>query len=291
MSSIWLYNTNDVYLNSFCFGLRPTINVNPHFLGFSLRTPSTRKKFAVLAQGISRYNISKVKAMDIQLYLPSLEEQYKVGSLQRKLDNLIALYQRKINVLKSLKKFLLHNIFPQKDSQLPVLRFLNFNQKWEDAIFKDVIITNPTNFYTKDIDTNGEFPILQQGDQPVYGFSNEQPFKGYLDVVLFGDHTLSIYKPKKPFLVATDGIKIINSNLLTRDFLYYTLLKYKPKSEGYKRHFSLLKLKKIKFTTSVDEQVYISNLINTVNNSIHLLEIKFRNLNNLKITFLTKMFL
>lgn len=146
MSSIWLYNTNDVYLNSFCFGLRPTINVNPHFLGFSLRTPSTRKKFAVLAQGISRYNISKVKAMDIQLYLPSLEEQYKVGSLQRKLDNLIALYQRKKDIYLLLKKHQIHSLISGHKEKAPILRFDFFNDDWDTKQLSEIgrIITGNT---------------------------------------------------------------------------------------------------------------------------------------------------
>ena len=95
MSSVWLENSENTYLNSFCFGYRPTIELNPYYLAYMLRSFPMRKKITFLAQGISRYNISKNKMMDIEIPLPSLEEQKKIGSYFRNLDHLITLHQRK----------------------------------------------------------------------------------------------------------------------------------------------------------------------------------------------------
>ncbi|HFI0820648.1 TPA: restriction endonuclease subunit S, partial [Streptococcus suis] len=61
MSSVWLGNGNNIYLNSFCFGFRPTLKLSNHFMAYVLRSTEIRKKFIFLAQGISRYNISKTK--------------------------------------------------------------------------------------------------------------------------------------------------------------------------------------------------------------------------------------
>ncbi|MBW7569657.1 restriction endonuclease subunit S [Succinivibrio sp. AGMB01872] len=95
MSSIWLQNQANVYLNSFCFGYRPIIDIDPYFMAFNLRSESIRKKFMFLAQGISRYNISKNKVMEMEICLPCLAEQKKIGAFFFKLDNLITLQQRK----------------------------------------------------------------------------------------------------------------------------------------------------------------------------------------------------
>ncbi|HFI0398905.1 TPA: restriction endonuclease subunit S, partial [Streptococcus suis] len=57
MSSVWLGNGNNIYLNSFCFGFRPTLKLSNHFMAYVLRSTEIRKKFIFLAQGISRYNI------------------------------------------------------------------------------------------------------------------------------------------------------------------------------------------------------------------------------------------
>ena len=98
MSCVWLENTDNTYLNSFCFGYRPTINIDPYFMAYVLRSNTVRKKIVFLAQGISRYNISKNKVMEIEIPLPTLEEQKLLGKYFDNFDNLITLHQRKHGV-------------------------------------------------------------------------------------------------------------------------------------------------------------------------------------------------
>lgn len=94
MSSVWLGNADNTYLNSFCFGYRPLITINPYYLAYLLRSDAFRKDIVFLAQGISRYNISKNRVMDIDVHIPSLSEQEKIGNYFKELDNLITLHQR-----------------------------------------------------------------------------------------------------------------------------------------------------------------------------------------------------
>ena len=111
MSSVWLENTENVYLNSFCFGYRPTVKFDPYYLAFMLRSPVVRQKFMFLAQGISRYNISKNKVMDMLVPIPTLEEQKKIGAFFKELNTLITLHQRKLEHLQEQKKSLLQQMF------------------------------------------------------------------------------------------------------------------------------------------------------------------------------------
>ena len=95
MSSVWLWDEENVYLNSFCFGYRPQKGVfNPYYLAFMLRSFGIRKEFMLLAQGISRYNISKNKVMEMSVPLPTLAEQTAIGNFFQTLDRSIALHQR-----------------------------------------------------------------------------------------------------------------------------------------------------------------------------------------------------
>lgn len=94
MSSVLLEKRGKIYLNSFCFGFRPTEKIDSYYLAYMLRSESAREKIILLAQGISRYNISKNKVMEIAVSLPSLDEQKLVGQYFRQLDNLITLHQR-----------------------------------------------------------------------------------------------------------------------------------------------------------------------------------------------------
>ena len=93
MSSVWLGEKPNTYLNSFCFGYRPMVDIDHHFIGNLLRSSYVRNKMKILAQGISRYNISKNKVMDLEIALPSKEEQKLIGSVLNYTDNLITLHQ------------------------------------------------------------------------------------------------------------------------------------------------------------------------------------------------------
>ena len=138
MSSVWLENAENIYLNSFCFGYRPTKEFNPYYLAYMLRSPSIREKITFLAQGISRYNISKNKMMDIEIPIPSIVEQKQIGEHFRTLDSLITLHQRKYEKLKNIKKSMLEKMFPKNGSNVPEIRFKGFTDAWEQRKLGDM---------------------------------------------------------------------------------------------------------------------------------------------------------
>ena len=111
MSCVMPENADNIYLNSFCFGYRPTEKFDLNYLAYVLRADAFRKDMIFLAQGISRYNISKNKVMEVSIPVPSLEEQSMVGEYFSNLDNLITLHQRKLEILKNIKKAMLEKMF------------------------------------------------------------------------------------------------------------------------------------------------------------------------------------
>lgn len=111
MTSVWLGREENVYLNSFCFGFRPTTELSSYYMAYALRSHEVRKKFIILAQGISRYNISKTKVMEINIPFPSLPEQEAIGTYFQTLDQDIAQIEKKLADLKELKKTLLRQLF------------------------------------------------------------------------------------------------------------------------------------------------------------------------------------
>ena len=106
MSCVMPENADNTYLNSFCFGYRPTEKFDLNYLAYVLRSESFRKEMTFLAQGISRYNISKNKVMEVEIPVPSLEEQSKVGRYFSNLDNLITLHQCKCFHIQNVLKFI-----------------------------------------------------------------------------------------------------------------------------------------------------------------------------------------
>lgn len=129
MSSILLEKRGKTYLNSFCFGFRPSEKIDSYYLAYMLRSESTRAKIILLAQGISRYNISKNKVMEIAVSLPSLDEQKMIGQYFSQLDNLITLHQRQ------------HFLHSTPDISLSV-RLIHpfYTSSWEQRKFEEIAV-------------------------------------------------------------------------------------------------------------------------------------------------------
>ena len=139
MSCVMPENKDNIYLNSFCFGYRPTEKFDLDYLAYVLRADSFRKEMTFLAQGISRYNISKNKVMEVSIPIPNLEEQTMVGHYFSNLDHLITLHQRKCEQTKNLKKYMLQKMFPQNGAKVPEIRFNGFTHDWEQRKLGDLV--------------------------------------------------------------------------------------------------------------------------------------------------------
>ncbi|MFS1159662.1 restriction endonuclease subunit S [Enterococcus lactis] len=171
MSSVWTHDINNIYLNSFTFAYRPTIKFDLDYLAFMLRSQSVRKKIIFLAQGISRYNISKTKMMDISVPIPvNFEEQQKIGAFFKQLDDTIALHQSKLDLLKETKKGFLQKMFPKNGAKVPEIRFPGFTEDWEQSKLGQV-----ANY------RRGSFP-QPYGNKEWYDGENSMPFVQVVDV-------------------------------------------------------------------------------------------------------------
>ncbi|PKU89768.1 type I restriction enzyme specificity protein [Bifidobacterium thermophilum] len=288
LSSVWLGNSTDTYLNSFCFGYRPSKQLDSLFLASSLRSPQMRSRIILLAQGISRFNISKTQVMQLPLCFPSLPEQRRIGDFFSILDGLIAAAERQETLLRQKKQAYLQLMFPQDGETEPRLRFQEFSDSWERHQLGEVIRpikVIPVSRYSR----HGRFPVIQQGDHPIAGYSSDEPYFQYSNVVLFGDHTLSLYRPESPFLLASDGLKVLSCDFPGNDFLYAMLERYKPSNEGYKRHFSILKKQHCSFP-SLPEQRRIGGFFSTLDNLIAAAEQRAESLRALKSAYLQRMF-
>lgn len=69
-----------------------------------------------------------------KIYLPmpsTIEEKNKVSKFMIFTDHLITLHQRKLEKLKTIKKSMLENLFPQNGEKTPKIRFSGFTEDWE----------------------------------------------------------------------------------------------------------------------------------------------------------------
>ena len=78
----------------------------------------------------------------------------------------------------------------------PALRFKGFTDPWEQRRLGEVLEVMPCKEYLKAPRQGGNFRVIQQGDDPIAGYASGTPFEDFENTVVFGDHTLSLYKPK-----------------------------------------------------------------------------------------------
>ncbi len=261
---------------------------NRIFLFFEIKNKLSKK----IAQEARAGNIPYIvldMLTNLEIFTPIAKEQQKIGAFFSKLDKLIALHQSKFEKLQKIKKSCLQNLFPQNNQNTPKIRFKNFSDEWVENKLGDTIISIPFKAYLANAEKIGNYPVIQQGDIPIAGYSNQEPFLDFCNVVLFGDHTLSLYNPKSPFLLASDGIKILSAKNLYDDFLFQLLKKYMPKSEGYKRHFSILKNICFYYPNS-EEQEKIGAFFSKLDKLIALHQSKFEKLQKIKKSCLQNMF-
>ena len=112
-ASVLLNKNISPYLNSFSFGFRPNSikELNPYFSKLFFRNSLFRKDVVKLAQGSTRYNISKVEFMKIKVFLPSAQEQQKIADFLTSVDNLIELKEKQITQAENWKKGLMQGLF------------------------------------------------------------------------------------------------------------------------------------------------------------------------------------
>lgn len=113
VSSVLLQQVNELYLNSFCFGFRMH-NFNtllPEFTKHYFRGAGFRKAMFRIAQGASRYNLSKKYFLQTKIIIPTdIAEQKAIAGFLSAADSEIGGLERKLAGLREQKRYLLNNL-------------------------------------------------------------------------------------------------------------------------------------------------------------------------------------
>jgi len=116
MCSILLDDIPNLYLNSFCFGfrLKKELGINGLYLTYYFRSKEGRKLFYSMAQGATRYNLSKSNFNKLEVPIPRIEEQNFVANTLRDMDFDIQLHEEKLNKAKSIKQGMMQQLLTGK---------------------------------------------------------------------------------------------------------------------------------------------------------------------------------
>ena len=216
MSSVWLSDQDDVYLNSFCFGYRQDSTFDPHYLAYMLRSSSIRSDLTLLAQGISRFNISKNKVMELSVPVPSAAEQKQIGQYFARLDSLITLHQRKCQYRS------LYGYLSWEQRKLGELYSL-VSEKNDLTFGRESIISVANMYFNANVNVTDEqylrtYNVMRLGDIAFEGHSNKEFSHGRFVENYIGDgivsHIFTVLRPRVPFDVNYWRYAINNEKLM-----------------------------------------------------------------------------
>ena len=112
MCAVLKEDVNNVYLNSFCFGFRLTDDsVYPSYIAYLMRSNIGRHIMSILAQGATRYNLSKNNFCQTEIPMPCKKAQQSLASFFTSLDRQIALHAKRLEKLKQIKATCLDKMF------------------------------------------------------------------------------------------------------------------------------------------------------------------------------------
>jgi type I restriction enzyme, S subunit len=108
---------------------------NENIMGHILRRVTTK---ATMMTNLVAKDFLKAK-----IYVPSIDEQKRIGLFLKQIDSIITLHQQELEQLKESKKTLLSKMFPKEGADRPEIRFAGFTEPWEQRKLKDIAQFNP----------------------------------------------------------------------------------------------------------------------------------------------------
>lgn len=152
--------------DGFLIFLNPKFNVEFMFQWLEMFRPKWQK----YGQPGSQVNLNSEIVRNHEIILPAIDEQNKLSSFFKRLDDTIALHQRKLQKLKALKTSYLYEMFPSKGKKRPIRRFDGFYDDWEQYELIEIA----------DLLNNLRIPVTasdrEKGNTPYYGANGIQDY-------------------------------------------------------------------------------------------------------------------
>ena len=255
-------------------------------------------------------NLSGVIVKNLEVFIPSLPEQQKIGFMLSHLDSLITLHQRKLELLRNIKKSMLDKMFPKGGSLYPEIRFAGFTDPWEQRklgeLYKEVsekndltygrdrIISvahmyfNPVVYVTED-DYLKTYNVMRLGDIAFEGNRSKNFAHGRLVENTIGDgivsHVFKVFRPIRPFDLMYWKYSINNEkamkDVLTRSTKASTMMHELVAKDFLNEEIAV---------PSLEEQRQIGAFFDRLDSLITLHQRKLELLRNIKKSMLDKMF-
>ena len=110
-SNIYLDQEKSAVFGGFVIRGKRIADYDPPMMKYLLSSRMVRQQITSCAQDAQHINVSQDTLQSVEVFLPSFLEQHQIGAFFQKLDHFITLHQRKLELLKNIKKSLLDKMF------------------------------------------------------------------------------------------------------------------------------------------------------------------------------------
>ncbi len=115
MCAVLMDSIRNTYLNSFCFGFRlKTKKVHALFFSYYFNSQEGRKIMRVLAQGATRFNLSKDYFSQTEIELPPYEDQVEIAQTLADMEGDILSLEKKCLKYKAMKQGMMEELLTGK---------------------------------------------------------------------------------------------------------------------------------------------------------------------------------
>ena len=129
----YIYKKKDgvVYFAGFLIRVKVNKENDADFIFQNTLSVNYNRYITITSQRSGQPGVNAQEYSEYSIFIPLREEQKKIGNYLCNFDHLISLHQRKLEMLKKIKKSMLEKMFPKNDAKVPELRFSDFTDAWE----------------------------------------------------------------------------------------------------------------------------------------------------------------
>ncbi|EPC19360.1 restriction endonuclease subunit S [Lacticaseibacillus paracasei] len=293
--------------------LVPAAEVSSVFFGYQFKQTKMKQIFQRNSQGLTSdtWNLKYPLLAKIKTSAPQKTEQVKIGTFFATLDHLIAVNQRKGDVLQNLKKGLLQRLFASETSPIPDIRFKGFTDAWEKRKLGEIARIFDGTHQTPNYQSSGIMFLSVENIQTLKSnkfisledFQKDfkvSPRTGDILMTRIGNiGTTNVVKSTRPIayyvslalIRPNDAIDVYYLNYAINGLSFQRELRRRTLSVAFPQKINKQEIgKSIVDLPSPSEQIQIGNLFVLLDNLIAATQRKGEVLKNLKKALLQKMF-
>lgn len=266
----------NLYLNSFCFGFRiKDKEVDGKYLSYLFRGKKGRQLMTMLAQGATRYNLSKENFMESEIEMPTKAEQIAIAEALSDIDSLIRNFDRTIAKKQNIRQGAMEQLLSGQ------LRLPGFKKKWIESELGNICRTMKRGtMLTSNNFVKGTIPVIAAGIEPA-GYHNVANRPPMTITVSSSGANAGYVAFHKDSIFAGDCFTIEKSEEYDVEFIYYSLKSkqkeiFKLQTGGAQPHVHPKDIAplSIMYPTDLKEQQAIADTLTAMDDEIAMLQLE-----------------